>query len=150
MYLYHAIVDIAGSVSDFKFNHDRAGTNVAACKWHAWTVYCTTVAAVNRRNTTRYMVDASSFCCPVEVNAAIHSTCAERYRSAVVIRSVIKYGSRYKCHSKWAVIGERYNCMLITVSHRNYIIYNCYVECTCAYVSAFVSCNPGNYVCTQA
>src|SRR6188474_1533825 len=82
---YHTIVTVSCKVSYFQLNHDRSGTYVAAGEWNAWAVYCTTVTAVYRWNTTWYIIYTCSFCCPVEVNASFHTAYTEFYRSAVVI-----------------------------------------------------------------
>src|SRR5690606_19804300 len=105
-YFNHAVVHVAGSVSDFQLDHDRAGANVAACERNAGTRYRTAVAAVHRRNTTRDVVDARAFRRPVKVDAAVHPTCAERYRAAVVVGTVVKYPCRYQRDAEGTVIRQ--------------------------------------------
>ena len=145
----HAVVAVAGSIRYFQLNHDRAGSNVAACKWHAWTMYSTTVAAVHRRNTTWDVIYTCSFCGPVEVNAAIHTTYAESYRSAVVIRTIIKYVSRNQCDSIRSIVGQRHDCVLIAVSNRYHIVYNADGKAARRMVTALVGYMPGNSMVTQ-
>src|SRR6187402_2194803 len=111
----HAIVYITGSICYFKFYHHRSGSYIAACEWYAWTVYRATVSAVHRWYSTWNIIYTGSFCCPVKVNTAIHSSCAESHRTAIVIATVIEDSGRYKCDAAWSVIGQRYDRMQVTV-----------------------------------
>ena len=92
---YHTIVYITRCIRYFKFYHHRSGAYIAACKWNTWTVYRTTVSAVHRWYSTRNIIYAGSFCCPVKVNAAIHSSCAEGYRTTIVVATIIEDSGRY-------------------------------------------------------
>ena len=145
----HAVVNVAGSIRDFEFDHYRSIPYIAACKRHTWAVYSSAVTTVDCRYTTRMIINTSAFRCPVKVDTAIHSPCPEGHRTTVIIAAIIKYTCRYQGDSTRAIIGQAYNSMLITVGYRYYIIYYGNMESTATAIATLIRYNPGNGMCTQ-